>query len=116
MGFLSAIGTYPALMLAIAAEVFATSMLKMSSSFTRVLPTVACFVGYIIAFYFMSVSMRTLPTGVIYAIWSGAGIVLISLIAWLFFGQHLDAPAIIGIGLIVAGVVVLNLFSKSSTH
>lgn len=116
MGFLSAIGTYPALMLAIAAEVFATSMLKMSSSFTRALPTFACFVGYAIAFYFMSVSMRTLPTGVIYAIWSGAGIVLISLIAWLFFGQRLDAPALLGIGLIVAGVVVLNLFSKSSAH
>ncbi|KKB65037.1 multidrug transporter [Robbsia andropogonis] len=116
MKYLSAIGAYPALALAIAAEVFGTSMLKMSDSFTRVVPTVLTFTGYAIAFYFMSLSMRTVPIGIIYAIWSGAGIVLISLIGWVAFGQRLDIPAIIGIGLIVAGVVVLNLFSKSAAH
>jgi small multidrug resistance pump len=116
MAFLPAIGAYPALALTIAAEAMATSMLKMSDSFTRPIPTVLTFVGYAVAFYFLSVSMRTLPTGIIYAIWSGVGIVLNSLIAWRFFAQRLDLPAVLGIGFILTGVLVLNLFSKSAAH
>jgi small multidrug resistance pump len=73
-------------------------------------------VGYGTAFYFLSLTLKTLPIGVAYAIWSGAGVALIALIAWAFLGQRLDLAAIIGIALIVAGVVVLNAFSKSNSH
>ena len=72
--------------------------------------------GYAAAFFFLSLTLRTIPVGIAYAIWSGAGIVLITLIAWLFLGQTLDGPAIVGLALIVAGVVVLNVFSKSAIH
>ena len=101
---------------AIVAEVIATSLLKSSEGFTRWWPSVATVVGYAVAFYCLAQTLGTIPTGVAYAIWSGVGIVLISLIAWLVFGQALDAPALIGMGLIVAGVVVINLFSRSVTH
>jgi small multidrug resistance pump len=73
-------------------------------------------VGYVVAFYFLSLTLRGIPVGVAYAVWSGVGIVLISLIAWLLYGQTLDAAAMLGIGLIMAGVLVLNLFSRSSVH
>jgi small multidrug resistance pump len=72
--------------------------------------------GYAFAFYFLSLTLRSLSVGIVYAIWSGAGIVLVSIIAWSFFGQKLDVPAIIGIVLIIAGVAVINLFSKSVAH
>jgi small multidrug resistance pump len=101
---------------AIVAEVIATSLLKTSNGFTRLWPSVATVVGYSISFYCLAQTLGSVPTGVAYAIWSGVGIVLISLIAWLVFGQTLDAPALAGMGLIIAGVVVINLFSRSVAH
>ena len=101
---------------AIVAEVIATSLLKTSQGFTRLWPSVATVIGYAISFYCLAHTLGSVPTGVAYAIWSGVGIVLISLIAWWVFGQTLDVPALIGMGLIVAGVVVINLFSKSVAH
>jgi small multidrug resistance pump len=101
---------------AILAEVIATSLLKTSQGFTRLWPSVATVIGYAISFYCLAQTLGSVPTGVAYAIWSGVGIVLISLIAWWVYGQTLDAPALIGMGLIVAGVVVINLFSKSVAH
>jgi small multidrug resistance pump len=104
--------TWTLLTIAIICEVIATTALKLSDSFTRLAPSVATLVFYGLAFYCLTFTMRTLPTGVIYAIWSGAGIVLIGLIGWLFLGQKLDWPAILGMGLIIAGVLVINLFSS----
>lgn len=102
--------------LAIAAEVVATSALKSSESFTRPLPSLLVVVGYSIAFYLLSLVLKAIPVGVAYAIWSGLGVVLITLVAWLIYGQRIDLPGIIGMGLIVSGVVVLNLFSKAAAH
>lgn len=107
---------YAYLALAIVAEVVATSCLKWSEGFTRLWPSVVTVLGYGIAFYFLSLTLRTIPTGIAYAIWSGVGVVLIVTVAWLFQGQKLDAPAIVGIGLIIAGVAVMNLFSKALVH
>lgn len=107
---------YLYLAVAIAAEVIATSALKASDGFTRIGPSIVVAAGYGVAFYFLSLVLKTVPVGVAYAIWSGVGIVLIALIGWLFMKQHLDAGAIAGIGLIVAGVLVIQLFSKSATH
>lgn len=104
------------LLLAIVAEVIATSALKSSAGFTRLLPSLAVVVGYGVAFYFLSLTLRSIPVGVAYAVWSGAGIVLISLVGRVLFGQRLDTPALVGIGLILAGVLVLQLFSDSSAH
>ena len=101
---------------AIVSEVIATSALKASDGFTQLWPSIVVIAGYGLAFYFLALTLRAIPLGVAYAIWSGVGIVLISAIGWLLFGQKLDAPAIIGITLIVAGVMVLNLFSKSLVH
>lgn len=100
------------LAVAIVAEVIATSFLKASDGFTRLWPSVAVVVGYAAAFYFLAAALRSIPVGVAYAVWSGMGIVLIALIAWLAYGQRLDAAAITGIGLILAGVAVLQLCSK----
>lgn len=104
------------LLLAIVAEVVATSALKESDSFTRLGPSLVVLVGYAAAFYLLSLTFRTMPVGVVYAIWSGVGIVLISLVGWVVFRQHLDTPAIVGIGLIVGGVAIINLMSKSVPH
>lgn len=101
------------LTIAIVAEVIATTALKQSAGFTRPLPLVVTAVGYAIAFWFLAMALERIPTGVAYAIWSGVGIVLITALAWVFHGQKLDAPAFAGIGLIMAGVLVLNLFSKA---
>ncbi len=98
---------------AIVSEVIATSCLKAAEGFTRVWPSVIVVVGYMVAFYLLSLTLRTIPVGVAYAIWSGVGVVLIALSGWLFLGQTLDFPAIIGLTLIVAGVVVINVFSSS---
>jgi small multidrug resistance pump len=102
--------------IAIVSEVIATSALKASDGFTRLLPSVIVVVGYGIAFYCLALVLRTLPVGIVYAIWSGVGVALIALVAWLLYGQALDLPAIVGIGLIVAGVIVLNVFSKTVAH
>jgi small multidrug resistance pump len=104
------------LAIAIVAEVAATSFLRASAGFSKLLPSVVVVIGYGIAFFFLSLTLKDIPMGIGYAIWSGAGVTLIATIGWLFFGQRLDAPAIIGMGLIVAGVVVMNLFSKTVTH
>lgn len=107
---------YLYLAIAIVAEVIATSALKASEGFTRLWPSLIVGIGYFVAFYFLSLTLRTITVGVAYAIWSGVGIVLVAIIGWLVLGQKLDAPAIGGMGLIIAGVVVINLFSKSTGH
>jgi small multidrug resistance pump len=104
------------LALAICAEVIATSALKSSAGFTRLLPSFLVVLGYGAAFYWLSLTLKTIPIGMAYAIWSGAGIVLISAVAWVFFGQKLDAAALVGMGLIVCGVLVIQLFSQSQAH
>jgi len=104
------------LVIAIGCEVAATSALKASEGFTRLLPSVVVVTGYVTAIYLLSLTLRTIPVGVAYAIWSGVGVALIAVIGWLFLGQRLDAPAIAGLVLIVAGVVVINLFSKTAGH
>ena len=104
------------LAIAIVAEVIGTSALKASDGFTKLYPSLIVIVGYGVAFYFLSLTLRTIPVGIAYAIWSGVGIVLISLIGWLAFNQKLDLPALLGISLIAAGVAVLNVFSKSAGH
>lgn len=104
------------LSVAIVSEVVATSALKASDGFTQLWPSLVVIAGYVIAFFFLSLTLRTMPVGVAYAIWSGVGIVLVTLIAWYIFEQSLDVPAIIGLTLIVTGVVVLQVFSKSSAH
>ena len=102
--------------IAVAAEVIATSALKASDGFTRLLPSLIVVVGYGIAFYFLSLVLKTVPVGVAYAVWSGAGIVLIGLIGWLALKQPLDLPAMLGMGLIIAGVAVIQLFSRTAAH
>lgn len=102
--------------IAIVAEVVATSALKASEGFSRWLPSLVVVVGYAIAFYFLSLTLRTMPVGVAYAIWSGLGIVLITAVGWIVFGQRLDLPALAGMGLIIAGVLVMNLFSRSAAN
>ncbi|MBC3934528.1 DMT family transporter [Undibacterium rugosum] len=102
--------------LAIVCEVIATSALKASDGFTRLWPSVILVLGYGASFYCLSMTLRTIPVGIAYAIWSGVGVVLISLVAWMLHGQKLDLVAMLGIALIVAGVVVLNLFSKTAAH
>ena len=97
-------------------EVVATSALKSSNGFTRPLPSAVVVVGYGLAFYFLSLALKSIPVGVAYAIWAGVGIVLVATIAWIFHGQRLDGWALVGIGLIISGVAVLNLFSGTRTH
>ncbi|MBF0677547.1 MAG: QacE family quaternary ammonium compound efflux SMR transporter [Devosia sp.] len=104
------------LAIAIVGEVIATSFLRASMGFTQLGPTIVVVVGYAITFYFFSLALQTIPVGVGYAIWSGVGIILVSIIAYFAYGQTLDLPALIGIGLILAGVLVINLFSQSTTH
>ena len=107
---------YLYLALAIVSEVIATSALKSSEEFTRLWPSVIVVVGYGIAFYFLSLVLKTIPIGIAYAIWAGMGIALILIIGAVFFKQVPDFPAIIGIVLIIAGVVVINVFSKTANH
>jgi len=104
------------LSVAIISEVVATSALKASDGFSRLWPSVLVAVGYSSAFYFLSLTLKSLSVGVASAVWSGAGTVLIALVTWLLYRQALDAAAVIGMLLIVAGVVVLNLFSKTVSH
>ena len=107
---------YAMLVFAIVFEVLGTSAMQAAQHFTRLLPTLMMVVCYAVAFYFLSYTLKVIPVGIAYAIWSGLGIVLISLAGYLVFGQKLDFAAILGLGLIIAGVVVLNLFSKSTFH
>lgn len=105
-----------ALGLAIVAEVVGTSALKASEGFTRPVPSALVIAGYAVAFYCLSLVLRTIPVGVAYAVWSGLGIVLITLVAWVVYGQAIDLAGLIGMALIVAGVLVLNLFSRAAPH
>ena len=104
------------LAVAIFGEVIATSALKSSHGFTRLVPSVVVVAGYGLAFYFLSLALKSIPVGIAYAVWAGLGIVLVAAIAWIFHGQKLDFWAFIGMGLIVSGVAVLNLLSKVSSH
>ena len=104
------------LCVAIIAEVIATSALKSSEGFSKPIASVIVVLGFIIAFYCLSLTLKTIPVGIAYAIWSGAGIVLVTTIAWIVFDQKLDVWGIIGIALIMSGVLVLNLLSKTSSH
>jgi len=101
------------LSVAILAEVIGTSFLKSAEGFTRLAPSLVVVIAYLVAFYFLSLTLKTLPVGVAYAVWAGAGVALIALAGYLFFGQSLDLAAIAGIGLIVAGVIVINVLSAS---
>ena len=108
--------SYLYLVIAIVAEVIATSALKASDQFSKILPSIIVVIGYGVAFYYLSLVLKTIPIGVAYAIWSGAGIALVTVVGLVFFDQKLDFAAIIGISLIVAGVVVMNVFSKTVGH
>ncbi|MFZ0615593.1 MAG: multidrug efflux SMR transporter [Chthoniobacterales bacterium] len=108
--------THLILLLAILAEVIATSALKASENFTRPIPSLLVVAGYGTAFFLLSITLKTLPIGVAYAIWSGVGTALVAVVGWLYYRQSLDLPAILGLTLIIAGTLVLNLFSKVSAH
>lgn len=108
--------TYGSLGIAIALEVVGTTFLQRTEQFTRIVPTLMMGMCYAGAFYFLSLTLRSMPIGLAYAIWSGLGIVLISAIGFIVFRQALDLPAIIGIGFIIAGVIIVNLFSQSISH
>ena len=107
---------YLILFLAILAETAGTTALQASQQFTRPLPSVVVVIAYGISFYLLALTLRTMPVGVVYAIWSGLGIVFIAAIGYVVFGQKLDPPAILGTGLILAGIVVIQLFSRSAPH
>jgi len=104
------------LAIAIAAEVMATTALKFSEGFTRLMPSVLVVLGYAGAFYFLSKVLNQLPISVAYAIWSGAGVALVGIVGWIWLGQKLDMGALAGIGLIISGVLVINLFSNTVSH
>ncbi|MEB2310948.1 MAG: SMR family transporter [Sorangiineae bacterium] len=104
------------LVVAIVAEVVATSLLKASHGFTRLWPVVGSVAFYLVAFYFLSLALRTIHVGAAYAIWSGVGIAFISLVGWLVFGERFDGPLLAGLALITAGVIIINVFSKAAAH
>jgi len=108
--------TYLILLLAVAAETIGTSALQASQQFSRLLPSVVVVLAYGVSFWLLSLTLKTLPVGVVYALWSGLGIVLIAIIGYLVFGQKLDWPAVLGIAMILAGILVINLFSKTAGH
>lgn len=107
---------YLYLSLAIVFEVIATSFLKLSNGFTHIPASIVVVVGYALAFYFLALTLKQLPIGITYAIWAGVGIILLALIGWMFFDQKPDLAAWVGMGLIVSGVVVIQLFSKTTAH
>ncbi len=108
--------SYIYLLLAIICEIIATTFLKKSEGFTRLLPSAITIIGYSVAFYFLSITLRHIPVGITYAIWSGVGIVAITIIGIIAFKQIPDWPAIIGMALIIIGVIIIHLFSKMGTH
>ncbi|MFZ3582524.1 DMT family transporter [Loktanella sp. DJP18] len=107
---------YLALIVAIVTETIGTTALQASQQFTRPLASVVCVVFYGLSFYFMAHALRVMPVGIVYAIWSGLGIVLIAGIGYIVFGQRLDLPAIVGLALIIAGIVVIQLYSDTTPH
>ncbi|MGJ1421797.1 DMT family transporter [Sphingobacterium spiritivorum] len=108
--------SYLFLLLAIVFEIIATTFLKKSEQFTQLKPSIITVLGYLAAFYFLSMTLRSIPVGIAYAIWSGVGIVLITIVGIVLFRQTPDLPAVIGLTLIIAGVIVINVFSKMSAH
>jgi small multidrug resistance pump len=102
--------------IAIVFEVIATSALRAAEGFTRFVPAVIVVIGYGVSFYCLSMTLKSIPVGMVYAIWSGLGIVLVSIVAYVVYQQKLDLPALIGMGFIIAGVLIINLFSKSAAH
>ncbi|MBB3139662.1 small multidrug resistance pump [Halomonas organivorans] len=107
---------YLYLALAIIAEVIATSSLKASQEFTRLWPSLVVVVGYTLAFYLLTLALRTLPVGIAYAVWAGLGIVLVTLIGILVYGERLDVPAVLGLAMIIGGVVIIQVFSRVAAH
>ncbi len=107
---------YLYLMAAVLAETIGTTALQASQQFSRLIPSLIVIVAYATSFFLMSLTLKVMPVGIVYAIWSGLGIVLIALIGFLVFGQRIDLPAIFGMGLIIAGILVIHLFSASSGH
>lgn len=107
---------YLILALAVLAETIGTTALQASQQFTRVGPSILVVVAYAISFYMLSITLRTMPVGIVYALWSGLGILLIATIGWVVFGQRLDWPAIAGLAMIVSGIAVIHLFSTSAPH
>ena len=110
------LSTYLFLIAAIAAEVIATLALTRSESFTRLYPSLITICGYALAFWLLSYPLKVMPTGIVYAIWSGLGIVLIAGISWIWFDQKLDLPALIGLSFILTGVLIVNLWSRTLPH
>lgn len=108
--------SYLYLTIAIVAEVIATSSLKASAEFTRLVPSLLVLLGYSTAFYCMTLALRSIPLGITYAIWSGLGIVLVTILGIVLYDEKLDLPAALGIGLIIAGVLIINLFSHMQAH
>jgi small multidrug resistance pump len=108
--------TYLVLIAAILAEVIATTALARSDGFTKLAPALIAALGYAAAFWLLSFPLRVMPTGIVYAIWSGLGVVLVTIVAWIWAKQSLDLPAILGLVLILAGVIVINVFSTSVSH
>lgn len=104
------------LAIAILSEIIATTFLKASEGFSQLWPSIFAVLGYAVAFYFLALTLKTMPVGIAYAVWSGVGIAIIILIAWVLFKQTLDLAALAGIALIVLGVIVINVFSKSAGH
>lgn len=104
------------LIFAVIAETIGTSALNASQQFTKFWPSALVVLSYAISFYLLALTLKYMPVGIMYALWSGLGIVLIALIGWLYFGQKLDGAAVFGIALITAGIIVLNVFSKSTLH
>ncbi|MEM8653844.1 MAG: SMR family transporter [Pseudomonadota bacterium] len=107
---------YIYLIVAVAAETIGTTALQASDQFTRLWPTVIVVLAYGFAFFFLGVALKYIPVGIAYALWSGLGIVLIALIGFAVFGQRLDGPAVLGLAMIIGGIVVIQLFSKTATH
>ena len=107
---------YVYLIIAVIFEAFGTSSLQASQQFTRLWPTLGVIFGFAGAFYFLTLTLKTMPIGIVYAIWSGLGIMLIAAIGYFWFKQAIDGPAIAGMGLIIAGIAVIQLFSNTATH
>ncbi|MGB7318919.1 MAG: multidrug efflux SMR transporter [Planktotalea sp.] len=107
---------YLILLIAVACETVGTAALQASAQFTRFWPSLLVIIAYAVSFYFLALALRTIPLGIAYALWSALGIVFIAGIGYLVYGQKLDLPAILGLGLILSGIVVIHLFSNASTH
>ena len=107
---------YLILALAVLAETIGTTALQASQQFTRLWPSVVVVLAYAVSFYLLSVTLKVMPVGVVYALWSGLGIILIAIIGFAVFGQRLDLPALVGLAMIIAGIAVIHLFSNATPH